>query len=72
MDLVEFKTPKLDSEGELTMEVETRRGYLHHWGVRTTIDERTDLPVTNTVAIVQEHETGSIICLDPEELTIIS
>jgi len=76
--IVEYRLPvlfqdsiiqKTDDDGELMWE--TRTGNLLTWGLKTFIDEETKQAITNTVAIVEDSDGGSVISLDPEELKII-
>ena len=76
--IVEYRLPvlfqdsiiqKTDDDGELMWETHT--GILHTWGIKTFIDEETKQAITNTVAIVEDTDTGSVIELDPEEIKVI-
>ena len=76
--IVEYKLPilyedsiiqKTDDDGELLWETHT--GNLLTWGIKTFIDEETKQAITNTVAIVEDTDTGSVIELDPEEIKVI-
>lgn len=77
MDLIEFKVPVYDENGipewdENNMPVfQSKHGKLHTWGIRTEINEILKVAITNTVAIVEESETGEVILLNPEEITFI-
>ncbi len=76
IDFVEFKLPVIGADGFPEIEdgeqvVQVKRGKLLHWGVSTWYDEERKVAMTNTVAIVQEEESGEVIKLDPEEITII-
>jgi len=76
--LVEYKAikvdpvtlePELDDDGHVVEE--TRTGKFLEWGVRTTIEPDVKVPLTNTIAIVEDMDGGSVIVLDPEEMRII-
>lgn len=72
--LISFKVPLLDENGIQEFEgiiplTEDRRGELLHWGI--DFEEVSDKIAQFTVVFVQESESGQIIKLLPEEITIL-
>lgn len=77
MNLIEFKVPVYDDNGlpefeeDNSVKMQVKHGRFHAWGVRTEVDETLKLAITNTVAIIEETESGQVILLNPEEITFI-
>ncbi len=73
--LVSFKVPLLDENGmqefgdDIMPLTEERTGELLYWGI--DFEEISDKIAQFTVVFVQESESGQIIKLLPEEITIL-